>query len=200
MVIRAALLLVLGSALSAQPGAMFRTYERASLAPVLFGLAELAGLDVIVGDGVRGLVSLRVKGELPGVLFVDLVKAYDLKIVDVGGIRVVVPRTTAVASTDLDRFELLDRRLRLQRVSLELSAVQLSSLLALLSREIDLTLVVRPPLGARVFVRTREKPLPIVLAALATATNLAWEVRPRTLVLHSPLGPSSSLDPSGEKR
>lgn len=187
---RALALFLFTTSLFAQETPIYRLYDEVPIASVLFELANLAKMDVIIGDDVRGLVSTRIAGP-PFEAFRDIARAYGLVVRDLSGIAVVGSRPGLLTDA-VERFETLGPSLKELKVSLTLSGVHLPDIFKLMAREVAMTWIVRPPVGARVWARLRERPLPQVLAALALVMGVRCETRHSTVVFF-PSAPSASI-------
>jgi hypothetical protein len=182
-----------GGAFGAVPGApagpvaagVYRVYRSSPLAVVLMDLAALARQDIVIGDGVRGLVTLPTSGQPAADLLAGVARAHGCSVDRVADLVVVRP-AGLVHSVRPEDFRSLEPRFRIQKLSLFLSGVSLDRFLELVSREVSLALIARPPAGARIWVRATSRPLPDVLAAIALASGLACEIRPASVAFFTP--------------
>lgn len=179
------MVLALSAPLFAEGVLVHREYDGTPVSQVLFELSGLAGREVVIGDEVRGLVHAKLAGVSPFRAFTDIVRAHGLVVRDLSGLLVVGSRPS-LATDRLPAFDALGPRFRDLKVSLSLEGVQLGKLLKLIGREVDLSWIVKPPVGARVSARVSARSLPQVVSALALVMGLTCEARPDAIVFFRP--------------
>jgi hypothetical protein len=187
------LLIMVVMAGTAQADGIYRSYRQASLARVLFELAAAAHQDVVIGDDVRGVVDLELKGDDPQQVLKNLVKVHRAHVEDVQGIWVVVSGPETKGPTAVTG---LPDPIAKRQISLGLHWILSSTLLSLLARELDTTVLSPESHSARLTAALSNRPAPAALAAIARAMRCEIVVHGR-LVTFVPVSQTGSGSASG---
>ena len=162
-------------------------YPSTPLADVLLDLARRDALDIVIADAVRGRITLEVRGEPAAAVLTGLSRAHTLVLDRVGPIHVVRPAGAGRPPVPLPVT--LGEGTAGRTVSLDLARVPIDTLLGRIVRDLPLTLLVKPPAGARIHARLTRRPIGLALTAIGHAAGLVFETNGTALVVGRPASP-----------